>query len=468
MIAILLFEFFRPPVAAALTFLGASMFLPSAIGIDPPVLPSMGKEEFASAGCLIGMLLFARPQLQRARIGRGPEILVLGMVVGSVLSVLTNLDPLRIGPEVVPGARATDFVADALLQALRWGVPFVAGRALFTRARDVRSLLRILVVAGLVYSLLIFVELRMSPQLHRWVYGYHQHSFHQAIRASGYRPMVFMRHGLHVALFICLGLLAASTLWRMRLALFGLPAALVAGYLGVVLALCKSVGSLVYALVAAPLIFLGSARVQTLAASAVAALVLAYPLLRSFDLLPLDTAVAVARRAAGPERARSFEGRLANEAAVLERARERLWFGWSSSGRSLVRDPVSGRVETTFDGYWIIALGGGGLVRFVCVFGMVLLPIFGGARALPQLRAARERQLVGGLSLLVAVSMFDLLPNSTVEGYMTLFSGALAGLVPGLLGEQRRNGSPDGPRPPRRQSRVSPARRALAERTPEP
>jgi len=51
------------------------------------------------------------------------------------------------------------------------------------------------------YTFFLFIELTASPQLNRWIYGYHQSQFIMAMRAGGYRPMVFMRHGLNVAFF---------------------------------------------------------------------------------------------------------------------------------------------------------------------------------------------------------------------------------------------------------------------------
>ena len=437
-IALLLFSFFRPPVAALLTLLGATMFLPSALGIDPPALPPMGKEEFASLGCLLGMLLFARPHLQRARLGRGPEILVVVMAIGAIFSVVNNEDRLAFGPTIVPGTSGTDFLADVIRLVLRWGVPFVAGRALFTRGRDVRTLLSILVAAGLVYSLLILVELRLSPQLHRWTYGYHQHSFSQTIRDGGYRPMVYMQHGLHVSLFIALCTMAGATLSRMRVPSFRLPTAPVTAWLGLILVLCKSVGSVVYGILTLPLLLMGSARLQCLVASVLAGVVVAYPMLRALDWIPVDTVVSHAEETFGEKRAHSLSARLVNERDVLERSRERIWFGWNNGGRSMIRDPISGKPRTTFDGYWVISIGDGGLVRWGCVFGMVLWPIFTALRRLPRIRGRGHRRLVGGLSLIVAISMFDLLPNATIEGYQTLFSGALAGVVPGILVEERR------------------------------
>jgi len=164
----------------------------------------------------------------------------------------------------------------------------------------------------------------------------------------------------------------------------------------------------------------------------------AYPMLRALDWIPVDTVVSYAEETFGETRASSHSARLKNERDVLERSRERIWFGWSNGGRSMIRDPILGKPRTTFDGYWVISIGDGGLVRWASIFGMVLWPIFAALRRLPRIRGQGHRRLVGGLSLIVAISMFDLLPNATIEGYQTLFSGALAGVVPGILAEERR------------------------------
>ena len=85
----------------------------------------------------------------------------------------------------------------------------------------------------------------MSPQLHRLLYGYHQHSFIQQVRDSGFRPMVFMQHGLMVATFMATGTLVAYWLWRSRdrLPFFGIPSGWVVTLLGVTTVLCKSLAA---------------------------------------------------------------------------------------------------------------------------------------------------------------------------------------------------------------------------------
>lgn len=219
----MLFYLLRPHVAATLTFFSATMFLPNGTEFDIPALPGLGKETLASLIALVCTLGFARPQVARAKPLRGLEILIVVVMVASVFSRLTNLDPVHYGVVSAPGVDLKSIPGVVLADMLVWGVPFFVGRVLFDRSEHLRDLLVIVVFAGLVYSLLIMVELRLSPQLHRWTYGFHQHGFYQTIRESGYRPMVYMTHGLHVALFSFMSMTASWTLFRTHFPLPLLP-----------------------------------------------------------------------------------------------------------------------------------------------------------------------------------------------------------------------------------------------------
>lgn len=445
-VALLLFMVMRPSQAAAATLIGGAMFLPERVGFNLPVLPEIAKDQITVLACLLGVLVFAGPELRRARIGRGPELLIVVISLGAVVTVLTNRDTVVSGATVLPGARSTDFVANIIEYVLQWGLPFVFGRALFTRSRDLRAFFLTFVIAGLIYSLFILVELRLSPQFHRWVYGFHQHGFSQTIRASGYRPMVFMRHGLHVALFVYLSMMASMAMTRARLRLFGAPSAAFSVYLTTILVLCKSVGSLVYGLVTAPAVLLASPRVQTLFASLIAVGIFAYPVVRALDWIPVDRIRAVAEEVAGPDRARSLVGRMETETQVMSVANQRALFGWSSAGRTMTYHETRPHQSlTVYDGVWLVMYSKGGIVLVGSVFLLLLLPVFSAARRIRRVRSRLDRLLLATLSLMVCINVFDMLPNSTTEPYLTLMSGVLSGALPGILREQqqrRRRRSP--------------------------
>ena len=75
-------------------------------------------------------------------------------------------------------------------------VPFLLGMRVLGTVEAQAEFLRVLVVAACAYALLALFEVRMSPQLSNWVYGFFPHSFAQHIRSGGFRPVVFLPHGL--------------------------------------------------------------------------------------------------------------------------------------------------------------------------------------------------------------------------------------------------------------------------------
>ena len=80
-------------------------------------------------------------------------------------------------------------------------LPFFLARSLLAQERALAELPRALVLAGLIYSVPIVIENVIGPELHRMVYGFIQHDYAQSIRFGGFRPYVFMPHGLWVAFF---------------------------------------------------------------------------------------------------------------------------------------------------------------------------------------------------------------------------------------------------------------------------
>ena len=152
-----------------------------------------------------------------------------------------------------------------------------------------------LIVAGLVYSLPMLFEVRMSPQLHTWIYGYFPHSFAQQMREGGFRPVVFLGHGLLVAFFIMTSAVAAAAYWRTQARVGRLPAAGITAYLSGVLVLCKTLGALVYGAALVLLVRFTRPQLQLRIALVLVAIALLYPTLRAADLFPTQTMVELAQ-----------------------------------------------------------------------------------------------------------------------------------------------------------------------------
>jgi hypothetical protein len=315
------------------------------------------------------------------------------------------------------------------------GIPFFLGRAVFSSAQAGRDFLRVLVLGGVVYSFLCLLEIRLSPQLHNWIYGFHQHSFAQTIRFGGYRPTVFMEHGLAVAMFMLGTALAAMGLFRARSDIFGLPAFPTLAWLTLVFIVCKSMGATIYLLLAAPLLMFMSTKQTKRLSYVLAWFVLLFPILRGGAILPTAEIVELFAKI-NEDRASSLEDRFEQEDELLARARERIIFGWGTYGRNRVWDEVTGKDLSVTDGDWMIKLGSRGVVGFIGCYGLLLMPIFMAARSFGRIKRAGDQWVIATMMIIAALFAVDLLPNGQYSYLPYLFSGALAGLSSGVLRAQ--------------------------------
>jgi len=435
--------FWRVPAkrAVIMTMMGGAMFLPCVIAFDLPLFPNFTKEILPGLGALLACVALRRRELKVPPFS-GPEALLLFAVLGAFGTVATNGDVIVHGPVVLPAQSPYDGLADALEILLTWFPPYYLGRALFRTRADLRLLCRYMVFAGLIYTLFILVELRMSPQFHDWVYGFHQSDFSQTERWGGYRPKVFMRHGLNVAAFMTIVMLMMLGMWRAKVGL-GFKKVLtpgpVFGYLLVILIFCKSTGAYFYALALMPLIYFASTKVQRIGIGLFVCFILGYPMIRSADLIPVDALTEIMAENIGEERARSMWFRLFTEDQALDNIRGRPIFGWGGYFRPFEHDEITGEALSIVDGHWLLEFGKHGLVGFFCIFGLVLWPVITAVRKMQRIENKSDRQLIATLAACMALYVWDWVPNSTLSADLTFCCGALMGLVPGILDEQKRN-----------------------------
>lgn len=424
LVAIVLFARLRVDKALVWTLMGGYLLLPPVAAIDLPMIPAFDKASIPSLAALAAIL--ALGHRLRPLDGHAVErTLLLLFVLAPFATVLTNLDPLRYGLATLPGLRVYDAIAVLAHQAIHLA-PFLAARRVLREEGSLRVLLAALAAAGLLYSLPMLLEVRLSPQLNTWIYGFFQHSFDQMMRSGGYRPIVFLEHGLWVAFFAMTAFVAALALFRAGAAP-GRSAWLAAAfYLFVVLVMCKSAASILYALALAPLVIVAGRRLQLLVACVLVIVSLSYPLLRGADLVPVDAMLEQAQ-AIEEDRAASLRFRFENEDALLERARERPLFGWGIWGRNQIFDPESGRMTSVTDGRWIIVIGTFGWLGYLAEFGLLAFSVLFATMREWRRSGGAGSPLVGPLALILAINMVDMLPNATLTPLTWLVAGALVG-----------------------------------------
>lgn len=433
-VAIYLFS--RRPLSQAIiwTILGAYLLLPARLVIKFEMIPGFDKNSVATIAALIGCVLVTRrlPKLFY-RLG-AVEILILMLLIGPFITSELNGDEIHIGSLVLPGVGIYD-AGSAVIAEFLFFIPFVLGRQFLRDERNTEQILRAIVAAGLIYSLPMLFEIRMSPQLHTWIYGYFPSSFEQQFRYGGFRPVVFLGHGLLAAFFVFVAVAASAALWRLKIRVIRLPSAGITAYLGVLLILCKTLSVLVYAGMLVPLIRWATPRMQTRAAAALVIIALSYPTLRVIDLIP-TTLMLEAATSIDPVRAASLKTRFDNENLLLRHASERFWLGWGRFGRSRVYDE-SGRDSSITDGEWIIRMGTFGFVGFAAEFGLIAMSVFCAASALRSMKSSREAVLLATLALIVAINLVDSLPNASISPVSWLFAGALLGQAEDMRARSR-------------------------------
>jgi hypothetical protein len=421
------------------TILGGYLLLPVGTGIKLEMVPAFDKQSIPSISALIGCTVFAGRSLKFFRGFGIAEVLILLLLIGPFITSMLNTDPIITGGAVLPGVGAYDAGSAALAQFI-FILPFFIGRQFLRNPEDNADVLRIMVIAGIGYSLLILLEVRMSPQLHTWIYGYFPSSFGQEIRGGGFRPVVFLGHGLYVAFFAMTTSVAAAALWRTRTRISRWQPGGVTAYLSVVVLLCKTMSALVYGAILVPLVRWANPRVQLRVASVLVLLALTYPMLRVADLVP-TTSILETARAVSADRAQSLEVRFDQENQLLEHAWQRPWFGWGRFGRNRVYNGYEGRDSSITDGTWIITMGVFGLVGFFAEFGLLALSVLRAARALKFAQTKQESAYMAALALIVAINIIDLLPNSSLTPWTWLLAGALLGRAEALYATARQRTS---------------------------
>ncbi|NEP13286.1 MAG: O-antigen ligase domain-containing protein [Symploca sp. SIO2C1] len=420
-IVLYLFMRFPPQRAVIISFVVAWLFLPQRAAFILPGIPDYDKLSATCYGILLATLIYDAQRITSFKLGW----LDLPMLTWSIAPFLSSISN---------GLGWYDGVSNALNQTVSYGLPYFLGRIYLNNLPGLRKLAVAIFIGGLVYAPLCLFESRMSPQLHFMVYGYHGiRQFGQGVRLGGFRPSVFMQHGLSVGMWMMAATLIGIWLWQSKVLkkLWGIPMSVLVAFLAISFVMVKSTGAYIY---------LGYGVLTMLVAkwmrTALPILFLTVSLFFYFyqnaltETYITDQAVTFLSEVLPQERIESLVYRFDNEEILVDKARERVVFGWGGYGRNRVYDSEGNDITTT-DSLWIIAFGINGLVGLTAITCSLLLPTasfcLSGFPISSWLKPKVAPAAV--LGVVVTLYMLDCSLNNQPNPIYTLTSGGIAGLV---------------------------------------
>lgn len=403
-----------PPRRAVITALiVAWLFLPMT-SFRFPGVPDYSKVSATSVAVLLGVMIFDSGRLLSFRFSLLDLPMLLWCLAPSCASMSNGLG-------------LYDALANFLTMLVTWGLPYLVGRLYFSDEAGLKELVIGLFIGGLVYVPFCLWEIRMSPRLHQTVYGFRQHAFGQTKRLGGYRPMVFMQHGLMVGMWMAITSLAGFWLWytgaltRLRNYRIGWPVAV----LTATSVLCKSSAALLL-FVFGSLALVAVRRLRTTSLLIVmVALAPAYMLARTVGGWSGQSLLRAAE-AVSEAQAESLRTRIESEDILMAKAAEQPVFGWGGWGRAMVKDK-HGQYEAIPDGLWIITFSKYGTFGVASLTLTLLLPAFVLVKKVPLRQLGSAAMAPPAIvAVLAMMYMIDCLLNAMVN---PVFASAVAGLT---------------------------------------
>jgi len=424
LISIFIFKKFSIVVASSLTIVLGYLILPVNTAIDLPAIPPLSKEALSSIAALSGLILIKRVKVHLFTSNKlFSVVLIILVVVLPFLTVITNFDPVYNGQVWVKGLALYDAFSMSINRYLHY-LPLIIGFSIIRTHKDHVDLFKVIFLLGLIYIFPALFEIRMSPQLHTWIYGFFPHSFIQQIRYDGFRPVVFLGHGLLVGMFFCISFLSG---FIVRGSIKAIPAKIsLSAIVGlfITLILSKTLSSLFLAALGLLILILFRKNTKNITTIAfiLAATVLAYPILSIFNLFPHQDLIDLFSKL-DPARGGSLWFRFYHESILLDHANLKMLFGWGGWGRNRLWDSIT-------DGAWIIIYGQNGFIGFFMVFLIPLLAVYKTINLQSSKYVkADEVYLLAGHSLIIALLLIDQIPNASISPYFWLLIGGLWGRI---------------------------------------
>jgi hypothetical protein len=268
-----------------------------------------------------------------------------------------------------------------------------------------------------------------------------QHTSLQAWRYGGWRPMVFMQHGLATGFWMATAAVVGLWLWWSGAVrrLWGFPMLWYVVGVWLVAILCRSTGAwalMVFGLAATITVRYGKLR------WGLVALVILTPIYiasRATGTVTQETLTGAMGTVFPESRIASMRARLMQEDTISARAWRRPVFGWGPWGDYRMGE---GWVRAV-DSLWIIMFGKYGWVGLSALVTTILLPAGLWAwRVRPKVWLTPQFATAGAMALILPLYMIDCLINAMANPSFMLVAGGLgpAAVLAGKASREKING----------------------------
>jgi len=418
-LTVILFFTLKPHRAVLFSVIGGCLFLPM-VSYNLPGFPEYSK----NTAIALGLILGGRLSGQRKAASFEWKLYDLPMFLWCLSPIVTSLTN-QLG--------FYDGLASSFENIIIWGIPYLTGRIYFNSASTLRDLCLGIIIGGLLYVPLCLYEIRMSPQLSNTFYGFFPHSFLQHFRYFGFRPIVFMQHGLMVSLWMAVSSIIAFWFWLSRdiKQLKGIPTMpFIVAVLVITSVLCKSANGWFTLVIGCGFYFINRYSKTRIPFLLLILIVLFYIGLRSINFISAHDVEKAAAYVFDAERIESLAYRLSAEDLFTIKALERPLFGWGGYDRGIPVDPNTGQyLITTIDSLWLIVFSSQGYFGLIVLFSAMLIgPWLTFRSAINKFKDSDfSKQAPILLSLVVVLFSIDSLFNSMINPTYIVTFGALVG-----------------------------------------
>lgn len=418
---IVLFIYLKYPGqrAVVISFIAATLFLPVS-HIKFPGLPDFSKATGTSYAVLLATAIYDSARFAKFKFSWIDIPMLLWCIAAPFISSVTN------------DLGAYDGFSTALNQSMVWGAPYFLGRLYLGSFDGLRQLAIGIFAWGLIYVPFCWYESRTFSSLHVLVYGMDTgRDAAQSIRYGGYRPQVFLEHGLMLGVWMMTACVMGMILWRTGIIkrMWNVPIGVLFGVLLLTFIISRSTGAYGLFLGAVVIMFIAWQFRSTLLLWLLIAGMCYYLYLGAMGTFSSKQIISSLSQVFNPDRVASLQFRFENEEILGTKARERIVFGWGGFGRNRVFNEMGEDISVT-DSLWIIAFGINGLFGLISMTTAILLPsVVFIIRYPAKLWKNPHVAPAAGLAVCIVLYMLDCILNAMVNPIFMLAAGGLAGIA---------------------------------------